>query len=410
MPAIAKTCITAHSGDILSKNGYGLYINPFRNFGSKRVRFQFDDPTYDPTTSPLGYKAGAHWVQVSTSPNLWDYWREDTDWKFEFGPDEFDPDLAGPSDALIQSPCSVVIANLEGVTNILAMFHLCTKIHDVYNFYAPDATTTDMVFYKCAGVRTFDIVSMESARSYGDTFGYCTSMAKAPMFEFSPHASNANGMFAGCTSLVDVPLYDTSAVMHFNGMFSKCTSLEHVPVFDTASAKGMQAMFERCLSLKDAPPLNTHNVENMTAMFVGCRSLKTVPLYDTSNAWTVQGMFEDCTSLESVPLFNTSSVESFQDMFKGCSSLKRIPLFDTSSAIYTQNPAISDIHSYCFNMFDGCVSVEGGALALYQQWITQTGGYPSNHTDTFKNCGANTVTGVAELQQIPTSWGGLKEE
>lgn len=390
---------------MLSKNGYALYVDPFRGFGTGRVRFQFDDNTYDPTTSPLGYKAGAHWVQVSTSPNIWDYWREDTNWRLEFGTAS-----ANPSEALIQSPCSVLIANLEGITNIHSMFRFCTKIHDVYNFYAPDTTTAIRVFDNCTGVRTFDIVSMESSNSFTLTFGNCISMAKAPMFEFSPHTVSTASMFEGCTSLVDVPLYDTSTVTDFAGMFLGCTALEHVPEFDTVSAHSMQGTFSGCLSLKDIPLFNTPNVEVMTTMFRGCRLLKTVPLYDTSNVWNMAGMFDGCTSLESVPLFDTSSVESFQEMFMGCSSLKRIPLFDTSSAIYTPSAATSGIYSYCFNMFDGCVSVEEGALALYQQWIAQTGGYPANHTDTFRNCGANTVTGLAELQQIPTSWGGLKEE
>lgn len=42
MTAEVKTFITSHSGSILSRNGYGLYTNPFRGFGSGRVRFQFN--------------------------------------------------------------------------------------------------------------------------------------------------------------------------------------------------------------------------------------------------------------------------------------------------------------------------------------------------------------------------------
>jgi len=53
--------------------------------------------------------------------------------------------------------------------------------------------------------------------------------------------------------------------------------------------------------------------------------------------------------------------------------------------------------------FYGCVNVESGALALYQQASTQTNP-PTNNYQTFTNCGSNTVTGVAELAQIPSSW------
>lgn len=403
MTAIAKTCITAHSGAILSRNGYGLYTNPFRGFGTGRVRFQFDDPTYDPTTSPLGYKTGAHWMQVSTSPNIWDYWRKGTNWSFEFGGQSY------PSQARIQSPCSVLIANLEGITNIGYMFQYCTNIHDMYNFYAPDATNVYHTFENCTGVRTFDILSMESASAYYYTFAGCTSMEKAPEFEFSQYATgltSATGMFAGCTSLVNVPLYDTSRVTDFRDMFRGCTSLEHVPLLDTGSGTSMENMFYNCHELKNTPLFDTSNVTDMRRMFTNCFSLESVPLYDTSSVRTLTDMFAYCSSIESIPLFDTSSVVDFDAMLFHCSSLKRIPLFNTSSCGSTGTSAS------CNDMCEGCVSVEEGALELYQQWTTQPEGYPSHHlryADTFLNCGVNTVTGLSDLQQIPTTWGGLKE-
>jgi len=53
--------------------------------------------------------------------------------------------------------------------------------------------------------------------------------------------------------------------------------------------------------------------------------------------------------------------------------------------------------------FDGCTSVESGALALYQQASTQSNP-PQQHSYTFRNCGSNTTTGSAELAQIPNDW------
>jgi len=54
-------------------------------------------------------------------------------------------------------------------------------------------------------------------------------------------------------------------------------------------------------------------------------------------------------------------------------------------------------------MFKGCVAVQSGSLALYQQASTQATP-PVYHDDCFKNCGKNTTTGAAELAQIPSSW------
>ena len=102
-------------------------------------------------------------------------------------------------------------------------------------------------------------------------------------------------------------------------------------------------------------------------------------------------MFQYCNSLTSVALFDTSLVTEMGLMFDDCNSLTAVPLFDTSSAVET---------SY---MFANCYNVQSGALALYQQASTQANP-PLYHSHTFHNCGRNTVTGAAELAQIPTDW------
>lgn len=43
-----------------------------------------------------------------------------------------------------------------------------------------------------------------------------------------------------------------------------------------------------------------------------------------------------------------------------------------------------------------------GAWLTYNKAVNRAG----SHASTFKNCGKNTVSGTAELAQIPTSWGG----
>lgn len=55
--------------------------------------------------------------------------------------------------------------------------------------------------------------------------------------------------------------------------------------------------------------------------------------------------------------------------------------------------------------FQGCTGLVAGALDQYNYWSTYNT-YISNHSGTFTDAGANTVTGLAELDQIPTGWGG----
>ncbi len=60
-------------------------------------------------------------------------------------------------------------------------------------------------------------------------------------------------------------------------------------------------------------------------------------------------------------------------------------------------------------MFDVCTNVTSGALAMYNYLITLPD-LPNYYGDAFSGCGSNTVSGAAELAQIPTSWGGTMQE
>jgi surface protein len=137
---------------------------------------------------------------------------------------------------------------------------------------------------------------------------------------------------------------------------------------------------------------NSSGVTNMRAMFDWCISLSTVSLFDTSNVTNMSAMFADCGRvLTSVPLFDTSNVTNMSGMFGYTLYLKSIPLFDTSKLIDMTG------------MFYHCYNVESGALAFYQQVSTQTNP-PPDHGQAFKDCGKDTVTGAAELAQIPDDW------
>ena len=162
---------------------------------------------------------------------------------------------------------------------------------------------------------------------------------------------------------------------------------------DTSSVVNMELMFRGCSSLTSVPLFDTSKVLYTGSMFYGCTSLKSIPFFNTSKVTNMSSMFRECSSLTSVPLFDTSKVQHTGTMFAGCTSLTSVPLFDTSK--------VTSMSS----MFSGCIKVEDGALALYQQASTQETP-PTNHTDTFKNCGKDTTTGAAELAQIPASWGG----
>ena len=101
-------------------------------------------------------------------------------------------------------------------------------------------------------------------------------------------------------------------------------------------------------------------------------------------------LFKNNNNMVRIALFDTGSATSLNSMIFGCSSLESIPLFPTQSC--------SDVDYFA----GSCSSVQSGARALYQQLSTQS--VSPSHTGTFTNCGVNTVTGAAELAQIPSDW------
>jgi surface protein len=60
-------------------------------------------------------------------------------------------------------------------------------------------------------------------------------------------------------------------------------------------------MFYGCSSLKEVPEFDTSKVTNMSGMFYGCESLKKVPKFDTSKETNKDYIFDGCTDLKTVP-------------------------------------------------------------------------------------------------------------
>lgn len=206
---------------------------------------------------------------------------------------------------------------------------------------------------------------------YTPTMGTSQTLVDADenVWDITKNSDNLYELFRNNTNLVAVIGANTSSITNMDRLFQGCTSLTSVSLFDTSKVTTMQYLFR------------------------ACTSLTSVPLFDTSNVTIINAMLSGCTSLTSVPLFDTSKATFMYDMFLNCTSLTKVPLLDTSKA------------TSMYQMFSGCTSVESGALALYQQASTQKNP-PSATYNAFKDCGSNTITGAAELAQIPVSWGG----
>lgn len=243
-------------------------------------------------------------------------------------------------------------------------------------------------------------IRVKFSPGYTPTMGTSqTQVSSSPnIWDIMEHTSSWEEMFKDCTSLLEVLGANTnltggSGISSTHHMFSGCSNLTSIVLFDTYYVSSMPGMFKDCTSLTSIPLFPTEGVTSMSEMFSGCTALTSVPLLDTQSTRTMLNMFYNCSSLTTLPTFNTSRVEMMEGMCYGCSSLTQIPSFDVSNVASVQQA------------FYGCRYVQSGALSLYQQASSKP--YPPRYySDCFTNCGDLTVSGAAELAQIPSSWGG----
>ena len=254
-----------------------------------------------------------------------------------------------------------------------------------------------------AGVMRFEAVAGWSPSSYDTSSLQFTQVSASPNI-WDMKVLSGSGINNGATGSMTKILgfnatgltgYSTGLSNRISGSESTLTECGpmYLPGFIGNESGYIYNTFAMCSKLTSVGNLYMPDLIYAHHMFYGCSSLTAVPLFDTSNVTDISNIFNGCSSLTAVPLFDTSNVTDMSQMLKDCTSLTTIPLFNTGK-VTNVNLA-----------FAGCYNVESGALAMYNQMSTQTTP-PSSHSTTFGGCGSNTVTGAAELAQIPTSWGG----
>lgn len=359
--------IITYNGSWLGYNGAVVTTRPDPNplgLPAYTMRFQFDNTSYDPS-SVNTFPVGSTWTQVSSSPNVWDFTYQTTDWSNAFG--YANPDAPSLNLGQFKSETSgntaVLGANTTNVSNMYRMFEDCDSLNSLALFDTSSVTNMERMFCKCTHITSTPLYDTGSVTNMKQSFLLCSRLASVPLFDM--HSVTTTYEMFNQTRLTTVPLFDTSSVTDMTGMFNACSRLTTVPLFDTSSTTTMRNMFYNCTSLTSIPLFNTSSVTSFNFFLYSC-AITSIPLFDTSSVTSMNNMCKNCRSLTSIPLFNTSSVTNMD------------------------------------YAFEECTAVESGALALYQQASSQTA--VPYHIRTFRNCGAGTVTGSAELAQIPSGW------
>ena len=256
-----------------------------------------------------------------------------------------------------------------------------------------------------------DFINLKKIKSISNTsnltslyyaFSGCTSLEEIPNFD-TQNVTDMRNTFYGCSVLTKIPNFNTSKVTKMSYTFSNCKKLEEIPYLETSNVTDMSYMFRYAQSIKTIPQLDMSKVTtayymfnyaskletiplldfskitNMISMFDQCPRLQSVPLLDTSSATTMNRIFCNCASLTEVPQLNTSKVTDFGAVFLSCSSLHTIPELDGSR--------MNNINS----TFDNCTKLAnfGGLLNIGQNYTQKSANY---YDYTFRLSSCNSLT------------------
>jgi len=148
--------------------------------------------------------------------------------------------------------------------------------------------------------------------------------------KFFKNRFTINGLFAGCSSLKELPnisKWDIQNVKDIGSMFTGCTSLITLPdisIWNTKNIINMNGLFLNCSSLKSLPDIskwNINNVNDISFMFNSCLSLESLPdisHWNIANVNNISGLFYDCSSLKYLPdisKWNTNNINYMDGLF-----------------------------------------------------------------------------------------------
>lgn len=266
---------------------------------AKTIRFKIWDENFVPRTSTsfsdytnAGTSRTGMWTQVSSSPNIWDWYNPSSYWGGEDGRGIFQL-----SYDLHRTYFEILGANLSGVTSIRYLF--APSVYDVARSY------------NCNGLWFVDNITDSDSLTDLDHAFYDSSIKYIPLFDTS-NVTNMSYAFSECESVQSAPLFDTSNVTRMDHMFSDCLVLRIVQLFDTSNVTRMDSMFNGCGYLQSVPLFDTSSVTTMDSMFYRCRRLVNIPLFDTSNVSDMDHMFYDCVNVESgaLALYQQASTQA----------------------------------------------------------------------------------------------------
>lgn len=161
--------------------------------------------------------------------------------------------------------------------------------------------------------------------------------------------------------------------------------------FDTSSVTKAYGMFQSTSISGYLPKFDLRNVTDFGMFCWGSTDILGVSI-NISAATSMFAAFGECRGLLNLELTGyPRNLTNIALLCNGCVKLKHVPNFNTVQSV-----------TNAYSAFQQCYLVESGAYSLYSK-LKVLNPVPT-HTNTFLSCGRDTVTGAAELEQIPSGW------
>lgn len=198
------------------------------------LRFFFMDVNYNPT-SVSGWKSGSTWTRVSSSPNIWDYTHESSDWD-----DEFNGKFVSESNEV----AILASGDLSGITSMKNVAYVSGKVAGG-TFGSGNTSKVSYITYIC-DLDTPNVTNMD-----GLLMG-CRYMTVAPKLNTSS-CTSLWSTFDTLYCALMIPDINMSHVTNMRATYSKCFSLLYTPNFSNVNSNLnlCQYCFERAYNLTD---------------------------------------------------------------------------------------------------------------------------------------------------------------
>jgi Mycoplasma protein of unknown function, DUF285. len=144
---------------------------------------------------------------------------------------------------------NVVLKNTGNVEDFNAIFSQCVALETAPDLDTSSCTTFGSMFFNCKSLKDVPVYETSNCTNFYNAFAECENLEFVKIDVSS--AFSMQEMFADCTGLIDVEFIgNTGNVENFRQLFSNCSSLKNLPFFDTSSAVDVTRMFDGCINVE----------------------------------------------------------------------------------------------------------------------------------------------------------------